>query len=283
MDKKENINNPLGEVFGFPTVNTSKQVLDSRNKKICPFNHKTFKCTKDKINNPLGVCSIREKNDLIINCPVRFREKGIILENAANFFFGKNSQWSALSEIRLKDQLGHTTGNIDYVLVSHNKTGQVLDFGSLEVQSVYISGNLRNPFESFMNNSTQWNGWKTGYNYPKPDYLSSSRKRLIPQILYKGGIFKSWGRKQAVVLQKIFFDKLPLLPQVTEEEADIAWFLYDLIFDASKEKYRLTLLETIYTQFEPALNIITQPNPSNIDDFLDTLQVKLNKDLKENN
>lgn len=35
-------------------------------------------------------------------------------------------------------------------------------------------------------------------NYPKPDYLSSSRKRLAPQLIYKGGILNQWGKKMAV-------------------------------------------------------------------------------------
>ena len=35
---------------------------------------------------------------------------------------------------------------------------------------------------------------------PRPDYLSSSRKRLAPQLIFKGGILKTWGRKQAVAV-----------------------------------------------------------------------------------
>ena len=76
--------------------------------------------------------------------------------------------------------------------------------------------------------------WPTGYNYPKPDYLSSSRKRLIPQMLYKGGIFQSWKKKQTVALQKSFFDTLPSLPTTSKSKADIAWFLYDFEFNADK-------------------------------------------------
>jgi hypothetical protein len=64
--------------------------------------------------------------------------------------------------------------------------------------------------------------WPTAYNYPKPDYLSSSRKRLIPQMLYKGGILHSWKKKQTAALQRSFFETLPNLPTTSKSKADIA-------------------------------------------------------------
>ena len=52
-------------------------------------------------------------------------------------------------------------------------------------------------------------------------------------MLYKGGIFQAWEKKQTVALQKAFFDTLPKLPTVKERKADIAWFLYDLVMDGT--------------------------------------------------
>ena len=40
--------------------------------------------------------------------------------------------------------------------------------------------------------------WKDQPNYPRPDYLSSSRKRLAPQLIFKGGIFNTWKKKTAL-------------------------------------------------------------------------------------
>src|SRR3990167_2156345 len=71
-------------------------------------------------------------------------------------------------------------------------------------------------------------------NYPRPDYLSSSRKRLAPQLLFKGGILHSWKKKIAVALNKSFFATLPKLKQVSKSDADIAWLIYDL--ELIKEK-----------------------------------------------
>lgn len=282
MVTNENKNNPLAEVFGFPTFNNSDKAKRYRDKKLCPFNNKAPNCTKDKANNPLGVCSINHGSNHVITCPIRFREDWIIVENAARFLFGEKQNWTSLTEIKLTDKNGQSAGNIDFVIVSYNEKGQLLDFGSLEVQGVYISGNIRNPFDAFTKAPSISFDWKACYNYPKPDYLSSSRKRLIPQMLFKGGIFKSWNKKQAVALQKSFFETLPELPQVKKEKADIAWFLYDLVLDKSARKYNLTSVETIYTEFEPALLKITTPEASNIHDFISLLQDRLDERLEGN-
>lgn len=55
----------------------------------------------------------------------------------------------------------------------------------------------------------------------------------------KGGIFQTWKKKQTVALQKSFFDTLPKLPTVSQEKADLAWFLYDLVLDEATKKCNL--------------------------------------------
>ena len=71
----------------------------------------------------------------------------MILQNAAAFVWPKGTKWTSLPEIRLTDANGQSAGNIDYVLVSYDTDGKILDFASIEVQGVYISGNLRNSFK----------------------------------------------------------------------------------------------------------------------------------------
>lgn len=282
MAKKTANKSPLGEVFGFPVENDSAKAQRYRNQKLCPFNNKVPNCTKDKANNPLGVCSVWHNGVSVITCPTRFREDWIIIERAAQFAFGTEASWTSLSEIKLVDKNGQSAGNIDFVLVRYNHKGQLIDFASLEVQGVYISGNLRNPFEDYMKKKSKDFKWPNGYNYPKPDYLSSSRKRLIPQMLYKGGIFQSWRKKQTVALQKSFFETLPSLPVTTEDKADIAWFLYDLEFNAKEMTNNLVLTDVIYTEFEPALLRVTTPEPGNISDFVNILQSRLDEHLDRN-
>lgn len=266
--------NPMAEIFGFPPENIDKRASYYRENRLCPFFNRFPNCTKDKADDPLGVCSINHQGSKIITCPSRFREDWMILRNAAAFVWPKGTKWTSLPEIRLSDANGQSAGNIDYVLVSYDTDGKILDFASIEVQGVYISGNLRNSFKEYMTNPSPDFSWD-GKNYPHPDYLSSSRKRLIPQMLYKGGIFKAWGKKQCVVIQKSFFETLPSLPQVSKEQADIAWFLYDLDYSKTDNQNHLVLKDIIYTEFKAALDKVIYTNPGKMSDFVNQLQGKL--------
>jgi hypothetical protein len=203
---------PLAEVFGFPIDNFSQDAERYRRNKLCPFNNKVPSCTKDKAENPLGVCSVYDNSKVVITCPVRFRQDWLIAEDAAAFFFPVDSSWTSLTEIRINDIYGRSAGNIDVVLVAYDKAGRILDFGALEVQAVYISGNIRKAFEYYIEDPKVHANidWTRQHHYPRPDYLSSSRKRLAPQLIYKGGILHTWGKRQAVAVDSNFFSTLPL-------------------------------------------------------------------------
>src|SRR2546426_12751950 len=110
---------------------------------------------------------------------IRFREDWIIAEDAASFFFPAGTSWTALTEIRRKDGNGLSAGNIDVVLVAYDERGKLLDFGSLEVQAVYISGNVRIPFCHYMHNQTPPLDWSEP-NYPRATYASASIKWWAP-------------------------------------------------------------------------------------------------------
>ena len=150
---KKLIKHPLAEVFGFLTTDHSDLAMKHRNRNLCPFNNNSLKCTKDKKDAPLGVCSMYHNGKSTIICPIRFREKWLIYSDASRFFFSPKTEWTPLREIRLKDKHGNSAGNIDIILVAHNKKGEILDFGAIEVQSTYVSGNIREPFEASMKNT----------------------------------------------------------------------------------------------------------------------------------
>jgi len=276
---------PLAEVFGFPTDNLASEANRYRDNALCRFGNKVPNCTKDKANNPLGVCSIYDGTDVVITCPIRFREQWLIAEDAASFFFPKGSKWTTLTEVRLKDKHGNSAGNIDVVLCSYNERGKVIDFGALEVQAVYISGNVRNPFEHYMEAPKERTkmDWSAYPNYPKPDYLSSSRKRLAPQLIFKGGILKAWGKKTTVALNRGFFNTLPALQEIEPAHADIAWFVYDLVHDKTCNSFALKRWKAVYTKFAESLEKITRSEPGDMKDFVEVLQEKVDEKLDSNN
>ncbi len=279
---------PLAEVFGFPITNTSADASRYQKNRLCPYNNKVPNCTKDKAENPLGVCTLHEGDEPTIVCPVRFREDWIITIDAAKFFFPPDAKWTSLTEVRLADKHGKSAGNVDVVLVSYDDAGCITDFGSVEIQGVYISGNITQPFKHFIQDpdnrrQMDWTGQK---NYPRADYLSSSRKRLAPQLIYKGGIMKAWKKKQAVVVHKSFYATLPKLRSVEvgqEATADIAWQLYYLQHDAAEDRYKLKLDRIVYTMFDSALEQITKTEAGSVEGFISKLQEKLDEKLDNGN
>jgi hypothetical protein len=276
---------PLAEVFGFPPDNFSAKAQHYRKHKLCPYNNRVPSCTKDKANAPLGVCSIHAGEDLAITCPIRFRQDWCIASDAAAFFFDPSTNWTSLTEVRINTASGQSAGNIDVVLVAYDDHGRIIDFGSLEVQSVYISGNIRQPFEFYLASPEERYDmdWTDRRLYPRPDYLSSSRKRLAPQLIYKGGILNAWRKKMAVALHRGFYETMPELPEVSPASANLAWFIYDLVYDDAQNIYQLVLTRTVYTQFKPALDVITTPIPGPVEDFVAYLQDKLDEHLEEQN
>ena len=266
---------PLGEVFGFPIDNESDRAKRYRNNKLCPYNNIVSNCTKNSIEFPLGVCSLNHKDKQVIICPIRFREDWTIICDAANFIFDGKATWTHVGEVRLKDKHGKSAGNIDYVLVSYDDKGRVIDFGSLEVQAVYISGNLTGPFTAYLEEPTPDFSWTQAFKYPKPDYLSSSRKRLIPQIIAKGSIIKQWNKKQVVALQTSFYNTLPSLPEFDKSESDFAFFLYDLVPNQITKVLSLKLTRIVYTKFTSALEQIAKFEAGSISQFTEILQKKL--------
>ncbi|MDI9364216.1 MAG: NotI family restriction endonuclease [Flavobacterium sp.] len=274
---------PLGEVFGFAIDNESDRAKRYRDNKLCPYNNIVSNCTKNSIEFPLGVCSLNHKGKQVIICPIRFREDWTIISDAANFIFDGKATWTHVGEVRLKDKHGKLAGNIDYVLVSYDDKGRVLDFGSLEVQAVYISGNLTGPFTAYLKNPTPDFSWTQAFKYPKPDYLSSSRKRLIPQIIAKGSILKQWNKKQVVALQTVFYNTLPALPEFDKAESDFAFFLYDFVSDKKTKLLSLKLGRIVYTKFANVLEQIAkfeasavefdfEPKDFSIEDFTEQFE-----------
>lgn len=273
---------PLAEVFGFPTDNSSSDAARYRKNKLCPFNNRVPSCTKDRAENPLGVCSVYDNDSIAITCPVRFRQDWLIAEDAATFFFPEGASWTSLTEIRINDKYGRSAGNIDVVLVAYDDKGRIVDFGSLEVQAVYISGNIRKAFEYYMEDPINHAAmdWTRQRFYPHPDYLSSSRKRLAPQLIYKGGILHAWGRKQAVAVDSSFFRSLPAMEEIDKSEAEMVWLVYDLQLDEQQNRYKLVRTKTVYTGFTTALDKITKAESGDVQTFIEHLQERLDEKLE---
>jgi hypothetical protein len=60
----------------------------------------------------------------------------------------------------------------------------------------------------------------------------------------------------------------------------VAWLIYDLEFLPDQNQYQLAIRQKVYTQFRPALQKITTPEPGSLDDFIADLQTKLDEKLE---
>src|ERR1700722_16268158 len=97
---------PLAEVFGFRFDDMSPEAIRHRQFKLCPFGNKVPNCTKDKAEDPLGTCSVfggAGNADVIVTCPVRFRQNWKIATDAAEFFFPPGARWTTVTEVTLPD------------------------------------------------------------------------------------------------------------------------------------------------------------------------------------
>lgn len=273
---------PLREIFGYPVNNFSADAIHNRQNKLCPFNNKVQECTKDKANSPLGVCSMQEDGQSIIVCPVRFRQNWQVVSDSQEFLLPNATNRAFVSEARLKDDYGDAVGNIDVVVIEP-EINRILDFGALEIQAVYISGNIRKPFEDYLiNPSSKYSqGW-AGPNYPRPDWLSSI-KRLEHQLTVKGSIFSTWNKRMAVAIQSQFYDNFRVLHKIEEVDpatADMGWFLYNLRLNPEENKYNLVLERTIYVSFAEVLKRLSTLKAGEIEAFKTVLEKKLKDKLR---
>ena len=83
-------------------------------------------------------------------------------------------------------------------------------------------------------------------------------------------------------MNKSFFETLPLLKKISKSKADIAWLIYDLklVKEDGQERFTLTKIDEVFTEFKPAVVSITTPAPGKMDDFVKLLQDKLDEQLE---
>lgn len=82
----------------------------------------------------------------------------------------------------------------------------------------------------------------------------------------------------SVVCQRQFFDHLHLLdnsPHISESDAELAWFLYDLVFDPQTDHFKLQLENTVYMTFEFAMDRLSTLHAGDITAFTAVLDKKL--------
>ena len=247
----------------------------------CPFQPAGGLCAKRG-----GVCSIRRyrqgpENRLgeaaggpVITCPRRFEQSGLParwLGDIVGFEAG-NVQVATEVSFMQGTQTGKPAGKIDMVVANSAETG--LQWFGLEVQAVYFSG---------YGMGSEFVRLRDGTGRPpfpnavrRPDYRSSSAKRLMPQLQIKVPTLRRWQAKMAVVVDLPFFESVGGISANASQDlgdGDVIWMVVGMADEAG----RLQLMrhhwevETLEASCERLLAAQTIPQQR----FLELLRQKL--------
>ena len=257
----------------------------------CPFRtdspHPT--CTK-----PGGVCSIRifkeergvvapidgNRGRLRALCPWRFHQDGTAFDKIGELLLSDPTPVRAgevgflESTGNLDSDPGEDVGRIDMILVKSNAApGAPMDWVAVEVQAVYFSGKRMSiEFEHLLKTQGKLS---MAREKRRPDYRSSGVKRLMPQLLTKVPTLRRWGKKMAVVVDAPFFHSMGAMERVKDvSNADIVWFLVDFIEDSSGGRFRLQVVDEIFTTLESATLGLTGGIPVSQGEFEKRIKAK---------
>ena len=215
----------------------------------CPFQANHPPCRKSG-----GVCSlqsytegadgrIREPEGTPVTvCPARFEQDHLIVRWLAEIVGFPPDETMVAREIPFMQSMltNKPAGKIDLVIGRHPQGGELRWYG-LEIQAVYFSGSgMSSQFEILRHDDSP------SPPYPdktrRPDWRSSSAKRLMPQLQIKVPTARRWQTKMAVAVDKPFFAAIGgPSPYPTQDlnDGDIVWLVPEIVWDEITGKYRL--------------------------------------------
>ena len=203
----------------------------------CPFQPHRPVCRKRG-----GVCSIQSYSEgadgrigspvgpPVITCPRRFEEGSMLARWLADIVGFDANRIQVASEVPFlrSTATGKAAGKIDMV-VAERSQGAVNWYG-LEIQAVYFSGEgMDLEFRALHDDSAADPPFPSAIR--RPDWRSSSAKRLMPQLQIKGPTLRRWGTKLAVAVDRPFFDSIGGSgenPARSLSEGDVIWLVPEL-------------------------------------------------------
>ncbi|NKC14396.1 MAG: hypothetical protein GKR94_20110 [Gammaproteobacteria bacterium] len=186
----------------------------------CPFQPGHPPCRKRG-----GVCSIQaEGGEPAIVCPRRFEQNNLLpvwLARVAGF-----ERVYAAREVPFmrNPDTGKAAGRIDLIVAGDPGASK---WYGLEVQAVYFSGRgMESEFEALLAHDGPVPPAPTEFR--RPDWRSSSAKRLMPQLEVKAPTLGRWGTKLAVAIDWPFFAAIggkSANPSQDLNDGDIIWLV----------------------------------------------------------
>ena len=250
---------------------------------MCPFQRGT-RCSKKG-----GVCSIRPYRALVdgsshdrigepagspvIVCPKRFEQNSVLPTWLASIVGFDQVFLAREIPFMRSPTTQREAGRIDLVVAQGHAAAS---WYGLEIQAVYFSGRgMADEFELLRHDTGLLPPAPTAIR--RPDWRSSSAKRLMPQLEIKAPTLRRWSTKLAVAVDMPFFEAIGGAseePSHDLNEGDIVWlvpringdFVLErdhwevLSLEASSEK--LLAADTVKRdEFESVLRTKLQPLP----------------------
>ena len=201
----------------------------------CPFQRGNVVCSKKG-----GVCSIQtyrtylgeflsdrigeRSGNPVITCPKRFSQDDLVPKWLAKIVGFDQVFLAREVPFMRSPTTGRPAGRIDLV-VAGNRTASRW-FG-LEIQSVYFSGKgMPDDFEMLSRDTGRLPPSPTATR--RPDWRSSSAKRLMPQLQVKVPTLRRWATKLAVAVDVPFFEAIggpSSSPNKDLNDGDIIWLV----------------------------------------------------------
>lgn len=282
----------IGEWFGHPLSVLSpagrqelaEVALGDAAQPVCPFQEHRPLCRKAG-----GVCSIQRYSEgengrigaseaaPVIVCPARFEQDGEIIRWLADIVGFPPDDIMLAREIPFMQSISTAkpAGKIDLV-IGRIADGQ-LRWCGLEIQAVYFSGKGM---------ATQFAILRTDDSptppYPdevrRPDWRSSSAKRLMPQLQIKAPTVRRWQTKIAVAVDQPFFASIggpSPNPSRDINDGDIIWLVPELVHNPVTGYYRLQRSHWEVLTLEASTDKLLAARTISRDTFEETLLNKL--------
>lgn len=263
----------ITEVFGYSVEDSSREAIVSRKEKPCPFQAPGAQCTKVSVSDPLGVCMFGNTDIGTPVCPVRFTQNQQIFVEVAKAAFGTGRKIAIRPELRiLRKENGKKAGKVDYIIARLGEDGKPADFCALEVQAVYVSGKSYYPmFREFLTTGLPPQEQRV------MDWLSS-RKRLIYQLNLKVPVFRRWGKRFFVAVDRQFFNALPKMKRVPDiENSEVTWVLYDFKRRDEGARFNMSPAEFYCTEWADVEVALREGVPPKQQEILDDIYAAMTR------
>ncbi|WP_419854312.1 NotI family restriction endonuclease [Candidatus Poriferisodalis sp.] len=204
----------------------------NRRERPCPY--RPGPCNKTG-----GVCSMRQYDEhrgritsaagrTVIMCPSRFEQDHLLLE-WLNEIVGFGADAMLAREVPfMVGNTGKPAGKIDLVVATEQHD---LRWFGLEIQAVYFSGpGMDDEFVRYLRDEGTEPLYPNGVR--RPDWRSSSAKRLAPQLQVKVPTLRRWGSKIAVAVDRPFFDSIggpSAAPSHDLDAGDVIWLVPEVV------------------------------------------------------